>query len=96
VILRLRGRTDLGSTFMDVLLRYADELTAVGSKLVLVSADESIDHQLAASGVRDAVGDDNIYEADTWIGAALKRAHADAVDWIDERPTGTERKGPGE
>jgi SulP family sulfate permease len=90
VILRLRGRTDLGSTFMDVLLRYADELTAVGSKLVLVSADESIDHQLAASGVRDAVGDDNIYEADMWIGATLKRAHTDAVGWIDEHPTDTE------
>ena len=89
VILRLRGRTDLGSTFMDVLLRYADELTAVGSKLVLVSADESIDHQLVASGVRDAVGDDNIYEADMWVGATLKRAQADAVDWIDERPTDT-------
>ncbi|MCL1587983.1 MAG: SulP family inorganic anion transporter [Actinomycetia bacterium] len=90
VILRLRGRTDLGSTFMDVLLRYADELTAVGSKLVLVSADESIDHQLAASGVRDAVGDDNIYEADMWVGATLKRAQADAVDWIDEHPADTE------
>jgi len=90
VILRLRGRTDLGSTFMDVLLRYADELTAVGSKLVLVSADESIDHQLVASGVRDAVGDDNIYEADMWVGATLKRAQADAVDWIDQHPTDTE------
>ena len=90
VILRLRGRTDLGSTFMEVLLRYADELTAVDSKLVLVSADESIDHQLVASGVRNAVGDDNIYEADIWIGATLKRAHADAVDWIDERSPGTD------
>jgi SulP family sulfate permease len=90
VILRLRGRTDLGSTFMEVLLRYADELTAVDSKLVLVSADESIDHQLVASGVRNAVGDDNIYEADIWIGATLKRAHADAVDWIDQRSPGTD------
>ncbi len=90
VILRLRGRTDLGSTFMDVLLRYTEELTAVGSKLVLVSADESIDHQLVASGVRSAVGDDNIYEADIWIGATLKRAHADAVEWIDERSPGTD------
>jgi len=31
VILRLRGRTDLGSTFMDVLRRYAEELNAVDS-----------------------------------------------------------------
>ena len=84
VILRLRGRTDLGSTFMEVLLRYADELAAVGSKLVLVSADDSIGHQLDASGVRDTVGDDNIYEADIWVGATLKRAYSDATEWIGD------------
>ena len=86
VILRLRGRTDLGSTFMDVLLRYSDDLTAVGSKLVLVSADDSIFHQMEASGVLEAVGDDNIYEADMWVGATLKRAYADGVAWIEENP----------
>ncbi len=32
VILRLRGRSDLGTTFMDVLYRYAQGLNAVGSK----------------------------------------------------------------
>jgi len=91
VILRLRGRTDLGSTFMDVLLRYSDELVAVGSKLVLVSADDSIGHQLDASGVRVAVGDDNIYQADLWVGATLKRAYVDAVEWIDDDASGSER-----
>ena len=89
VILRLRGRTDLGSTFMEVLLRYADELNAVGSKLVLVSADDSLDNQLDASGVRDVVGDDNIYEADLWVGATLKRAYVDAEQWISEHADGS-------
>jgi len=90
VILRLRGRTDLGSTFMDVLLRYSNDLTSVGSKLVLVSADDSINHQMEASGVKKAVGVDNIYESDQWVGATLKQAYADSLDWIGEDSRGTE------
>jgi SulP family sulfate permease len=84
VILRLRGRSDLGSTFMEVLRRYAEELTAVNSKLVLISADESIHQQLSATGVTDAVGADNIYESGEWVGATLKRAYADAQEWVTE------------
>jgi hypothetical protein len=36
VILRLRRRSDLGTTFMEVVRRYAVALAAVDSKLVLV------------------------------------------------------------
>ena len=90
VILRLRGRSDLGSTFMDVLLRYAEELTAVDSKLVLISADEAIHQQLAATGVTAAVGTDNIYAADVWVGATLKRAYADAEQWVQDNTDGSE------
>ena len=49
VILRLRGRSDLGGTFMDVLGRYAQTLQAVGSKLVIVSANERVIEQLAGN-----------------------------------------------
>jgi MFS superfamily sulfate permease-like transporter len=40
VILRLRGRTDLGTTFMDVLHRYASALASADSQLVLASVSE--------------------------------------------------------
>ena len=46
MILRAAGRTDLGTTFMDVLRRYAQTLAAAGSKLVIVSASERIREQL--------------------------------------------------
>ena len=55
VILRLRGRTDLGTTFMDVLCRYAQALTAADSKLVIVSAGERIQEQLRVTGVTDLI-----------------------------------------
>jgi sulfate permease, SulP family len=81
-ILRLRGRTDLGTTFMDVLHRYAEALTACDSKLVIVSASERIQEQLRVTGITDLIGPENIYPGDERIGATLKRAYADAVTWI--------------
>jgi len=83
VILRLRGRTDLGTTFMDVLHRYAQALTDCGSKLVIVSASERIQEQLRVTGITDLIGPENIYPGDERIGATLKRAYADAVTWIE-------------
>jgi sulfate permease, SulP family len=84
VILRLRGRTDLGTTFMDVLHRYAQALAATGSKLVIVSASQRIQEQLRVTGVTGLVAPDDIYTGDERVGATLKRAYADAVTWIEQ------------
>jgi SulP family sulfate permease len=84
VILRLRGRTDLGTTFMDVLGRYATAVTAAGSKLVIVSASERIQEQLRVTGVTDLISPENIYTGDGRVGATFKRAYADAERWIEE------------
>ncbi len=85
VILRIRGRGDLGSTFMDVLTRYAAALAAVGSKLVIVSASTRVRAQLDATGLTATIGGENIYPTDERVGATLRRAHADAVHWIAEQ-----------
>jgi SulP family sulfate permease len=85
VILRLRGRSDLGTTFMDVLHRYTHSLQAVGSKLVIVSADERIIEQLRVTGVADTLGDENLYPGDERVGAAVRRAVADAHLWVNTR-----------
>ncbi len=82
VIVRLRGRTDLGTTFMDVLLRYAQSLAGVGSKLVLVSTNERIDEQLGVTGITAEIGADNVYAGDHRVGAAVRRAYDDAVAWV--------------
>ena len=79
VILRLRGRTDLGTTVMDVLRRYAQALAAAGSKLVIVSASERIQEQLRVTGVTDLITPQNIYTGDERVAATLKRAYADAT-----------------
>jgi len=94
VIVRLRGRTDLGTTFMDVLLRYAQGLAEVHSKLVVVSTNERIDEQLGVTGITAVIGAENVYAGDERVGAALKRAYADASSWVAaDRDDGS--TGPG-
>jgi SulP family sulfate permease len=83
VILRLRGRSDLGTTFMDVLYRYAVSLDAVGSRLVIVSASDRIVEQLAVTGISDVIGAQAIYPHDERVGATVARAHDDAMHWVD-------------
>ncbi len=83
VIIRLRGRGDLGTTFMDVIKRYAESLAANGSRLMIVSVDERILEQFRVTGVTAVVGEGNIYSGDERVGATVRRAHQDAEAWID-------------
>jgi SulP family sulfate permease len=83
VILRLRGRTDVGTTFIEVLNRYAGALVEVGSKLVIVSASDRIVEQFAVGGLLDRIAPEDVVFGDDRVGAALRRAEADAVAWVD-------------
>jgi SulP family sulfate permease len=97
VILRLRGRSDLGTTFMDVLYRYATSLLEVGSKLVVVSADARVQEQLEVAGITALIGAHNVYPTDERVGATLTRAEEDAERWVAERSdlgAGHGRKSP--
>lgn len=82
VIVRFRGMADLGSTLMEVLLRYASFLKTADSKLVIISADTTMLRQLAVTGVTRVVGDENIYTSDKWLGRTVTRAWEEAEQWV--------------
>ena len=82
VILRLRERSDIGSTFIDVLRRYATSLATVGSKLVIVSLNEPLAEQFRVTGFTEVIGPENLYRATERVGAALEQAQRDARAWI--------------
>ena len=86
VILRLRGRTDLGTTFMDVLHRYATALAAADSKLVLSSVSDHVLEQLRIAGVTDVIAAEDLYPGDERVGATLTRVHRDALAWVESQP----------
>ena len=85
VLVRLRGRTDLGTTFLDALQRYATSLAEVGSALMLVSVSERVVEQLSVTGIPAIIGEERIYRGDDRIGSTFARAHADAVTWTRQR-----------
>ena len=85
VILRLRERSDIGSTFIDVLRRYAESLAAVGSKLVVVSLNEQLAEQFRVTGLAELIGAENMYRSTERLGEALEQAYRDALAWIEAR-----------
>lgn len=86
VIVRLRGHMDLGTTFIDVLGRYATELESVGSRLMIASVDPRVLRQLAAGGVLSIIGPEGVVLGDERVGAAVATAVSQAQEWIAADP----------
>jgi SulP family sulfate permease len=84
VIIRLRGKGEIGSTFVTVLQRYAKALQARDSKLMLVGVDEPVRDQLAKTGMLKLIGAENVFLATPQIGAAMNQAVAAATVWLNQ------------
>jgi len=85
VILNLRGRDELGSTFMKMVERYAADLREHESRLMLAEVDPSVREQLARAGMVDSVSRNNIFLEIEQVGQSLYDAYATAEDWIAQR-----------
>lgn len=79
VVLRLRGKEDLGSTFIRMIVGYRDSLTSVGAHLVLTGVGDRILTQLRDTGTLAELGESNVFPASPRLGASLhaglRRAH---------------------
>jgi SulP family sulfate permease len=88
VAIGLRGKTEIGSTFLAVLQRYTQVLQAHDSKLMLVGVDPAVRDQLAKTGVLKLIGEENIFMATPQFGDAMNRAAAAAYAWLGQPPGG--------
>ncbi len=84
VILSLRGRDDLGSTFMQLVERYASDLRQHGSRLWLAEVDPLVREQLARAGMTKSVSRSNIFLSTDKVGESLYDAYAAALEWTSE------------
>jgi sulfate permease, SulP family len=79
VVLRLRGKEDLGSTFIRSVVCYHDALQAAGCHLVLAGVGDRVMHQLDRTGALETLGPDNVIAAEKSVGrsvqTAISRAH---------------------
>jgi SulP family sulfate permease len=84
VILRLRGRTQIGSTLIKVLERYAQQLQANGGKLMLAGVGEQVREQLRKTETFETIPEDDIFMATDTLGGATVKALAAAEKWLEE------------
>ncbi len=89
VVLRFRGRDDLGSTLAASLSQYAERLDIADSRLVVTVDSERVERQLAVTGFTDVIGEERVYRSTEEVGSAVDAAVADARAWIAEDPGDT-------
>jgi SulP family sulfate permease len=83
VVLRLRGRTSLGATFIKVASDYADRLADVGGRLYLSGLQPSLTERLHRTGTID--GPMRAFEATPIVGESTHEAYLDAESWLVKR-----------
>ncbi len=88
VVLLLRGQTEVGSTFLNVLTRYAGQLHERESKLMLAGVEPNGVTQMERTGILQTIGRANVFPASEGIGEALLQAVEAAEQWI-----ATQREG---
>lgn len=82
VVLRLRGRTELEATLVDVLARYAKNLQNTGGRLYLTGLNKRAIEQVENSSKLRLGGPVRAYEVDPIVGLSTHQAYVDAQAWL--------------
>jgi SulP family sulfate permease len=82
VILRLRGRSSLGATLIEVLAKYSGELRAANGRLYLSGLSKRAQTRIEQSQRLRLTGPVHAYEATSLLGESTRRAMQDADAWL--------------
>jgi SulP family sulfate permease len=82
VIIGLRDRDEIGSTFVRIIERYAKQLDTTGNKLMLAGMNERIMEQLEKTELMALLGKEDIFPAEPQYFGPLNKALAKARLWI--------------
>ena len=86
VILQLRGLDNVGSTFIQVVERYAQRLQSHGGKFYLTGVHPHVLEQLELTETTETIPLDSIYLAEDTLGVSTLDAYQAARDWLDREP----------
>ncbi len=86
VILRLHGRSRIGSTFIQILERYAGRLQANGGKIMLSGVSQYVWDQLERTETFETIPEADIFKAGPILGASTRQASAAAKEWLAQLP----------
>jgi len=74
VIIRLRDRDEVGSTFIRTMQRYAESLQAGGNVLMLEGLSEKVLEQIERTDLLDLIGEENVFLGQPQHGASLRQS----------------------
>lgn len=94
VVLRLRGRTRFGATFVDVLSRYAEQLREANGKLYVSGVGAKGHRQLDRSNKLHLTGPVESFEATAVLGQSTRAAREAAQAWLVEQGRGASHAAP--
>jgi len=82
VVMRMRGRSNLGATLIDVLASYAKELQKGNGRLYLAGINPAVRDEIVRTAKLDLSGPVQLYEMTPLVGEATRKAVADAKAWL--------------
>ena len=92
VVLRMRGRTAVGATFVKVVDDYATALDAVGGRLYLSGVDHAVAELLRRTDRVDASEPVGVFEATEVVGESTTQALREAETWaVRRRPPNSDQ-----
>ena len=83
VILQLRGLNNIGSTFIRVVERYAQQLQTQGGRLYLTGVHPHVLEQLELTETTDTISIDAIFLAEDTLGESTQEAFRAAQAWLE-------------
>lgn len=86
VILRLHGRFRIGSTFIQIVERYASRLQANGGKLILSGVSQNVWEQLDRTETFETIPETDIFIVDEILGNSTRKATTAAKLWMAQQP----------
>jgi sulfate permease, SulP family len=95
VVLRLRGRTSLSTTAVEMLRRYADKVSASGGRMYLSGIDSGVADMLRETHELEALGPVEMVPATNVLGASSREAYERARAWLREQAPPTDGGGQG-
>lgn len=97
VILRLRGRTTIEATLIEVLTSYAAKLEPVNGRLYLTGISERVYEQYISTGKLRKASPVYVYDATPIRGESTREAVADAQTWlVSVRDETTQEEAPAD
>jgi SulP family sulfate permease len=84
VILRLHGRSHIGSTFIQIVERYAGHLRANGGKLMFSGVSQNVWDQLERTETFETIPEPDVFKENETLGGSTQQAFLAAQTWIHQ------------